>query len=92
MRIQQTFMTDNSKRIAAATGLTAAALMVAITIASGGNHDGQSVVAGSGEGSAGGLYTQPAVGGMTVGATETWQSPASVLATAKAVPAIKAQG
>ena len=93
MRIQQTINRQRSKQAAAAVGFTAGALMVAIAIASGSDDGGrQNVVAGSGEGSPGGIYTQPAVGGMTVGATETWQSPASVAPTQRAVPAVKAHG
>jgi hypothetical protein len=93
MRIQQTINRQRSKQAAAAVGFTAAALMVGIAIASGSDDGGrQNVVAGSGEGSPGGIYTQPAVGGMTVGATETWQSPASFAPTQRAVPAVKAHG
>ena len=47
----------------------------------------QSVVAGSGDGSAGGVFKQPAAPGMSMGATATWTAPSSVVPTAKAVPA-----
>ena len=74
-------------------GLTAAASMVALSIVSS-DSGGQagSVLAGSGAGSAGGTYTQPAVTGMNVGATQTPTTPASAPATEKAAPVVRAHG
>ena len=49
-----------------------------------------SIVAGSGDGSAGGVYTQPVVTNMNMGATATFTTPATVEPTTEATPPVKA--
>jgi hypothetical protein len=83
---------QSGRSVAIAMGLIAAAALMALVPALreealGGNH---SVVAGSGGGSASGVYKQPQVGGMNVGATNTWAAPGPTPATAKASPTVKA--
>ena len=90
MGIQQTSVIRYGKRLGAVLGLTAAAAMVTLSIVS--SHSGgpgAGVLADSGHGSSGGVYTQPAVGGMTVGATQTLTTAASAPVITKAAPAIK---
>jgi hypothetical protein len=73
----------------AALGMAAAALMMAVPIASsslGGNA--QSTVAGRGGGH-NAVYSQPTVGGMIVGATVTF-TPSTKLATTRAAPVVRA--
>jgi len=48
------------------------------------------MLAGSGDGSSGGVYTQPSVTGMNMGATATFTTPATVEPTTEAVPPVKA--
>lgn len=48
-------------------------------------------LAGSGNGSSGGVYTQPVVAGMNVGATATLTTPDSVPPVTEAVPPVKAR-
>jgi hypothetical protein len=72
----------------AVLGLAATATMVALGVAFSGSGV-QSVLAGSGDASAGGQYTQPAVPGMNVGATATtWTTPPAAPAIAKAAPGV----
>jgi hypothetical protein len=70
---------------AAAAVIGAGALTVALD-----SSDHSSVLAGSGDGSAGGVYTQPAVTGMNMGATATFTTPATVEPTTEATPPVKA--
>jgi hypothetical protein len=88
MGLEQPFVSRYSKHIAAVTGLLAVAMMVTFTVASG-DFDGsqQHVVAGSGSGAAVGVYTQPSVAGMNLGATVTQTTPGQAPVTEKAVPA-----
>jgi hypothetical protein len=63
----------------------------AVTVALGGNGFGRSaMLAGSGDGSSGGVYVQPTVGGMNMGATATLTTPSSVPQVTQAVPPVKA--
>jgi hypothetical protein len=81
------------KQIGAVCGLAAAVSMIALTIASSDSgRRAEHVLAGSGEGSASGMYTQPAISGMTVGATATFSTPAGRPAVESAAPNVKARG
>jgi hypothetical protein len=107
MGVQQTSISRHGKRLAAVLGLTAAASMITLSIVSS-NSGGQaeSVLAGSGDTPGGGMYTQPVVPGMQVGATRTQvadtgmkvgatqtpTTPAGAPATEKAAPVLKAHG
>jgi hypothetical protein len=81
--------TQRVKILTATVGAAAFVTMVAINAAPNVVGDGtdQNIVAGSGAGSSDGVFKQPNIPGMNMGATATWTAPDSVLATAKAVPA-----
>jgi hypothetical protein len=72
---------------AAAAVVGAGAFTVALDSGSSGHA---SMLAGSGDGSSGGVYTQPAAPGMNMGATATFTTPTSVEPTTEAVPPVKA--
>ncbi|MFG1929200.1 hypothetical protein ACGFK1_00885 [Mycobacterium sp. NPDC048908] len=55
-----------------------------------GNSGHVNTLAGSGDGSSGGVYVQPSVSNMNVGATATFTTPATVEPTTEAVPPVKA--
>lgn len=80
-------MLIRSKRLGAIVGCAAVVLMGILSIAWNdlGDHS-MGVLAGSGGSSGGGRYVQPSVGGMNVGATDTWTAPASTPPVAKAKP------
>jgi hypothetical protein len=66
-------MLSTSKRIGAVVGCAAVALMGALCIAANDSAAHRAgIEAGSGRGAGGGIYTQPTVGGMETGATQTW--------------------
>jgi len=72
---------------AAAAVIGSGALTVVLDNGSSGHTD---TLAGSGDGSSGGVYTQPSVTGMNMGATATFTTPATVEPTTEAVPPVKA--
>jgi hypothetical protein len=74
--------------LAGAAVVGAGALTVALDR---GDSEHASTLAGSGDGSSGGMYTQPSIAGMTMGATASAPAtPASTPEVADAKPAIKA--
>ena len=90
---KQTYILAVSKRIGAIVGCAAVALMGALCIGwndSAANPAG--IEAGSGAGSTAGVYTQPSVAGMNVGPTDTWTTPATTPATARAQPVVGRRG
>jgi hypothetical protein len=91
MGTQQTSFLTSGKRMGAALGLAAAATMVVVGVAFG-DSGMPATLAGSGEGSAGGVFTQPATPGMNTGVTATWAMPADVPQIRKAAPEIHARG
>jgi Na+-transporting methylmalonyl-CoA/oxaloacetate decarboxylase beta subunit len=71
-------------------GLVGAAAFVTLgAVSLGYEHDSSAGIdlAGSGDAPANTVYVQPKDAAMTMGATATWTAPATVEATAKAVPA-----
>ncbi|WP_156752420.1 hypothetical protein [Mycobacterium sp. ACS1612] len=72
---------------AAAAVIGAGVLTVVIDNAESGNV---ATLAGSGDGSSAGVYSQPTVAGMNMGATATFTTPATVEPTTEAVPPVKA--
>jgi hypothetical protein len=71
-------------------GVAGAAAFVALgAVSLGYGHDGSGPVdlAGSGDAPANTTYVHPSDAAMTMGATATWTAPASIEATAKAIPA-----
>jgi hypothetical protein len=83
-----------SKRLGAMVGCAAVALMGALCICwndSAAHHPG-GIDAGSGAGSTAGVYTQPSAAGMNVGPTDTWTTPATTPAIARAQPVVRARG
>jgi len=73
--------------LAAAAVVGAGALTVVLDSGDSGHA---STLAGSGNGSAGGVYSQPTVGAMNMGATATFTTPTTVEPTTVAVPPVKA--
>ena len=73
-------------------GMTALAAMTVLGIAYNTSYVGSgTALAGSGDAPAN-TYVQPTVIAATMGATATWTTPEPTLATAKAVPVVKAGG
>jgi hypothetical protein len=81
-----------AKRVGTTAGLAAVAAMAALSLAHGESAPTSSTLAGSGDAPANTTYSQPVVAGMNMGATATWATPASTLATSMAVPPLKAGG
>jgi len=87
--IIRTATSTGVKRIGMALGVGAAFAMGVLGI--GHNSPAQTTsLAGSGDAPANTTYVQPVVAGMNMGATATWEPPATTEATPMAVPAIKA--
>jgi hypothetical protein len=89
---QPTIRYRYAKRVGTAAGLGAVAVMAALSLAHTGSAPTSTTLAGSGDAPANTTYSQPVVAGMNMGATATWATPASTLATSMAVPPIKAGG
>jgi hypothetical protein len=74
-------------------GMAAFAAMAVLGISYGSGHFGSgTALAGSGNAPANTTYVQPSVIAATMGATATWTTPEPTLATAKAVPVVRAGG
>ena len=79
------------KMVGAVVGGAAMVLAGALTVAFDGDGSGHgNVLAGSGDAPANTTYVQPSTAAMTMGATATNSTPASVPATTEAVPPVKA--
>jgi hypothetical protein len=77
-----------ARTVGIVAGLGAVAAMVALTVA---QHDDRLLTydAGSGSAPANTTFSQPVVGGMSLGPTETMKTPPSAPAVSVAAPAIK---
>jgi hypothetical protein len=72
-------------KLFATVGIAAFAALALLSIAFGGSHAGAgTALAGSGDAPTNTVYTQPAVPAASTGATATFTTPASTLATEKA--------
>ena len=76
------------KGILGVIGIAAFVALGALSAAHGGLGvgPGPRLTAGSGSAATNTVFTQPVVGGMNIGATATWTTPASAPATSVAVP------
>jgi hypothetical protein len=74
-------------------GIGAFAVLAILSVAFSTSHFGSgTALAGSGDAPANTTYVAPSVANASVGATATWQAPASTMATESAAPAVKAGG
>lgn len=80
-----------TRRAALLVGAGAALTMTAVGFGHAENPATHSL-AGSGDAPANTTYSQPAVAGMSMGATATWAPPATTEEVAKAAPRIKGHG
>jgi hypothetical protein len=81
----------NTKLVGVVCAATALAVGGALTVAfDDGGARQTSTLAGSGDAPTNTVFVQPTVTAMTMGATATFTTPASVPATTEAVPPIKA--
>jgi hypothetical protein len=74
--------------VCAAAAVVGAGVMTVVLDDGGSGH--ATTLAGSGDAPTNTVYIQPSVSAMTMGATATFTTPASVPATTEAVPPIKA--
>jgi hypothetical protein len=89
MNWETTISTARVTRALAVVGTGSFVLLGSLSAVYGGGfdvHPGKRIEAGSGSAPTNTTYKQPVVGGMNLGATATWTTPATAPEVAKAVP------